>query len=171
MIAARGITGKLVLSVGALCGAPITLVGLPGMWLSLGCAGLAEYFTDERLYSNTTMAGCLLLTIAGDVWEFTASSARAKRAGAGRRGTIGALLGGIAGAILGSFVLPLIGTLIGGGVGALVASAALEQRGGRSVPDALRIGRAAAAGQLMGVAGKFVAAAVLVSWILIATWW
>lgn len=147
---------------------PLALFGLPGMWLALGVAGAAEYWTDERLFSIGTMVGCLILTILAEVWEFSASSVRAKRAGAGRRGSIGALLGGIFGAIAGSFVVPLIGTLIGGGLGALAGSAFLERRGGRSMNEALRIGRAAAAGQMIGVAGKILAACALATWLVVS---
>lgn len=153
----------------ALCAPPLTLLGLPGMWLALVGLGAAEYWSEPRLYSGWTIAGCIGLAIAGEAWEFTASSMRAKRAGAGRRGSVGALLGGITGAILGSFVMPVIGTLIGGGAGALALSALLERRGGRSMGEAVRIGRAAAAGQMIGVAGKMVAALALATWIVIAS--
>ncbi|MFT6111015.1 MAG: hypothetical protein ACJA2W_003944 [Planctomycetota bacterium] len=139
------------------------------MWLTLGVAGAAEYWTETRLYSTQTMIGCLVIAIVGEIWEFTASSVRAKRAGAGRRGSIGALLGGLSGAIAGSFVLPVIGTLIGGGIGALVGSAFLERRGGRPLSEALEIGKAAAAGQMLGVAGKLLAATLLAGWIIVAS--
>lgn len=153
----------------AICAPPLSLLGLPGMWIALVGLGAAEYWSEPRLYSTGTILGCLGLAIAGELWEFTASSARAKRAGAGRRGSLGALGGGIAGAILGSLILPVVGTLIGGGVGALVMSALLEKQGGRSMREALRIGRAAAAGQMIGVAGKMIAAIALAAWIILAT--
>ena len=153
----------------ALCAPLLSLLGLPGMWLALVGLGAAEYWSEPRLYSTTTIVGCLCLAILGELWEFTASSRRAKRAGAGRRGSLGALVGGIVGAILGSFIMPIIGTLIGGGLGALVMSAMLEKQGGRSVSDAVRIGRAAAAGQMIGVAGKLITAVALAGWILVAT--
>ena len=153
----------------AICAPLLSLLGLPGMWLALVGLGAAEYWTEPRLYSTVTIVGCLCLAVAGELWEFTASSARAKRAGAGRRGSLGALGGGIIGAILGSFVMPIVGTLIGGGIGALVLSALLEKQGGRSMKEAARIGRAAAAGQMIGVAGKMVTAIALATWILLAT--
>ncbi len=160
---------KLAAATLAIAAPFLSLLGLPGMWLALVGLGAAEYWTEPRLYSNTTIVGCLGIALAGEVWEFAASSVRAKRAGAGRRGSLGALVGGILGAIAGSFVLPIVGTLVGGGVGALFMSALLEKQGGRSMSEAVRIGRAAAAGQMIGVAGKLVAAIALATWVVLAT--
>ncbi|QDV08126.1 hypothetical protein Poly30_36620 [Planctomycetes bacterium Poly30] len=159
---------QIGVAAAAVLAPPLALLGLPGMWLALGVAGAAEYWTEARLFSTQTMIGCLVLACLGEIWEFTASSVRARRAGAGRRGSIGALLGGMGGAIVGSFIVPVIGTLIGGGIGALAASAFLERRGGRPLGDALRIGKAAAAGQMIGVIGKLMIACVLAAWLAIA---
>jgi len=162
---------KIGAALFALVAPLLSLLGLPGMWLALVGLGAAEYWSEPRLYSSTTIVGCLCLAVLGELWEFSASSVRAKRAGAGRRGSLGALLGGIAGAILGSFAMPIVGTLVGGGVGALLLSTLLEKQGGRSMGEAVRIGRAAAAGQMIGVAGKLMAAIALAVWIVIATFW
>lgn len=135
------------------------LMGLPGTWLLLALAGGAEWITEPQLFSAGTAVAAVLLAVAGETWEFLASSTTAKRAGAGRRGAVGALLGGIAGAIAGTLLIPvpIIGTLVGGGLGAFALSSTLEREGGRELGEALRVGRAAAAGQLLGVLGKTVA--------------
>lgn len=135
------------------------LMGLPGTWLLLALAGGAEWITEPRLFSGGTAIAAVLLAVAGEAWEFLASSTTAKRAGAGRRGAVGALLGGIAGALAGTLLIPvpIIGTLVGGGLGAFALSSALERDGGRDLGESLRVGRAAAAGQLLGVLGKTVA--------------
>ena len=146
--------------VGLMC--PLLgLMGLPGTWLLLALAGGAEWITEPQLFSGGTAAAAVLLAVAGEAWEFLASSTTAKRAGAGRRGAVGALLGGIAGAIAGTLLIPvpIIGTLVGGGLGAFALSSTLEREGGRELGEALRVGRAAAAGQLLGVLGKTVAGA------------
>lgn len=154
---------QVLLPVLGLVGPLLAVMGLPGTWLLLALAGLAEWGTGPRLFSTGGVATAVALALAGEVWEFLASSSRARRAGAGRRGALGALAGGIAGAVAVTVLLPvpLVGTLVGGGLGAFVLSSLLERGGGRSTGEALRIGRAAAVGQVLGVAGK-VAAAVAV---------
>lgn len=162
------VVAKVVVPVVALVGPLLTLFGLPGTWLALVVAGLFEWRTETRLFSTWTIVGVLVLAVLGEVWEFTASASRAKKAGAGRRGTLGALGGGILGAILGTIVMPVVGTIIGGGAGALIASASLERSGGKSVDEALAIGRAAATGQVLGVAGKLVLALMVWVWLTVA---
>lgn len=149
---------KLALPLLGLLGPLTVLMGLPGTWLTLALAGTAEWVTDEALFDAATLIGCLVVAVLGEVWEFSASSTRAKRAGAGRRGSLGALGGGILGAILGTVLLPvpLIGSLLGGAAGAFGGATLLEHRGGVELGSSLRIGRAAAAGHFFGLAGKFV---------------
>lgn len=159
---------KIAFPILGLFGPLIVLVGLPGTWLVLALAGCAEWWTESRLFSTPVLVTAVVLTAAGEVWEFTASSVRAKRAGAGRRGSLGALGGGIAGALIGTVALPvpIIGTLVGGGLGAFGASTLLERSGGQTLGASLRVGRAAAVGQLLGLAGKL-AASVFVYVILV----
>ncbi len=164
------LVAQIVVPLVALAGPALTLFGLPGTWLVLAICGLFEWWTEPALFSGVTIGGTLTLAILGEAWEFTASASRAKRAGAGRRGTLGALAGGILGAIAGTIVMPVIGTLIGGGLGALACSASLERAGGRTPAEALAIGRAAAAGQLLGVAGKLALASIVWLWITLAVW-
>lgn len=151
---------QILLPLLGLVGPLLAAVGLPGTWLLLTLAGLAEWWTEPRLFSTPAILGAVLLAVLGEAWEFLASSTRARRAGAGRRGALGALAGGIAGAVLGTVLIPVpvAGTLIGGGLGAFALSTTLERSGGTELSDALRVGRAAAAGQLLGVLGKLLAA-------------
>jgi len=166
---AWGLVGAKVGVVCAALVAPVlTLFMLPGMWLALAAAGLAEWVTDERLFSPWSLGGCLVLALLGELWEFSASAARAKKAGAGRRGAIGALIGGFLGAIAGTMILPVIGTIAVGGLGALAGSFALERDGGRSVDEALRVGKAAATGQVLGVAGKLAICCAMALWLAVA---
>ena len=161
---------RILLPIVGLLGPLIVLLGLPGTWLLLALAGLTEWWTEPRLFSDVTLIGVLIVAIAGEVWETLSSSLRAKRAGAGRRGSVGALIGGIAGAILGTVFIPvpLVGTLVGGGLGAFLVSASLERTGGKTTGHALRVGRAAAAGQMLGLAGKLMASVLVYTWLTIA---
>lgn len=164
------IAAMIIVPIVALFGPVLTLFALPGNWLTLVVAGLFEWGTEGRLFSTTTIACVVCLAVAGEIWEFVASASRAKKAGAERRGSIGALVGGIVGAIVGTGVMPLVGTLIGGGLGALAGSFAMERSGGRDVGEALKIGKAAAAGQMLGVAGKFCVAVVIWAWVTLGVW-
>ena len=161
---------QIMLPVLGLAGPLLSLLSLPGTWLLLTLAGLAEWWTEPRLFSGTTIVSVLVLAALGELWEFAASSVRARRAGAGRRGSIGALAGGIAGAILGTVLIPvpIVGTLVGGGAGAFALSALLERSGGTPLTGAMRVGRAAAAGQLMGLAGKLALCAAVYLWLTVA---
>lgn len=161
---------KIVLPVVGAGGPVLVLLGLPGTWLVLALAGAFEWWTDPRLFSSVTMGAVLAIALAGELWEFAASSVRAKRAGAGRRGALGALVGGIVGAIAGTVMLPipLVGSLIGGGVGAFIFASALEQRGGRPIATSMKIGRAAAFGQVLGVLGKLACSVLVYVWVVVA---
>lgn len=164
------LVAQILLPLLGLVGPALVLLGLPGTWLLLALAGLAEWATPARLFSDTTLVGVIALAVLGEVWEFAAGSVHAKRAGAGRRGALGALGGGLVGALLGTFLIPapLIGTLLGGGLGAFAGAAGLERRGGRDLRESLRIGRAAGVGHAIGLAGKLAASAVVWVWVSVA---
>jgi uncharacterized protein YqgC (DUF456 family) len=154
---------QIFLPVIGLAGPLLILLGLPGTWLLLALAGLAEWITEPRLFGTPVLVIAVALAVAGEVWEALSSSVRARRAGAGRRGSIGALAGGIGGALLGTMLIPIpvVGTLIGGGLGAFALSSGLERSGGKSADSAFRIGRAAATGHMIGLAGKLIAGLVV----------
>ena len=154
---------QIFLPVIGLAGPLLILLGLPGTWLLLALAGLAEWITEPRLFGTPVLVIAVALAVAGEVWEALSSSVRARRAGAGRRGSIGALAGGIGGALLGTMLIPIpvVGTLIGGGLGAFALSSGLERSGGQSADSAFRIGRAAATGHMIALAGKLIAGLVV----------
>jgi len=164
------LVAQLLLPLIGLVGPALVLLGLPGTWLLLALAGLAEWATPARLFSTTSVAVVIGLAVLGEVWEFAAGSVRAKRAGAGRRGALGAIGGGLIGAVLGTFLIPapLIGTLLGGGLGAFAGAAGLERHGGRGLRESLRIGRAAGVGHALGLAGKLAASVLVWAWLSVA---
>jgi uncharacterized protein YqgC (DUF456 family) len=164
------LVAQLLLPLLGLVGPALVLLGLPGTWLLLALAGLAEWTTPAQLFSGMTVAVVLILAVLGEAWEFFAGSAGAKRAGAGRRGALGALGGGLVGAVLGTFLIPapVIGTLLGGGLGAFAGAAGLERRGGRDLRESLRIGRAAGVGHALGLAGKLAASVLVWAWVSVS---
>ena len=120
---------QIFLPLLGLAGPLLILLGLPGTWLLLMLAGVAEWITEPRLFGTLTLVSALVLAVAGEVWEAMASSVRARKAGAGRRGSIGALVGGIGGALLATMLIPvpLVGTLVGGGLGAFANPGVADQ--------------------------------------------
>ena len=60
------------------------------------------------------------------------------------------------------------GALVGGGLGAFALSAGLERSGGTAADSAFRIGRAAAAGHMVGLMGKLVAGVAVYAWLVTA---
>lgn len=164
------LVAQILLPVLGLVGPLLVLLGLPGTWLVVALAGAAEALTEARLFSNTTAMVVLGVAGLGEVVEFTSGSVRARRAGGRRRGAIGALVGGVLGAIAGTVLIPvpLVGSLAGGGLGAFAGAAALERDGGRDVREALRIGRAAGVGHMLGLAGKLAAGVFVWLWLSVA---
>lgn len=167
------LVAQIGLPIVGLIGPGLVLLGLPGTWVLLALAAICEWLTEPTLFSDGVRWSVFVLALLGEGVEFLASAMGAKRAGAGRRGAIGALIGGIAGAIGGTFLIPipLLGTLIGGGLGAFAGATTLERHGGRDLSEAMRVGRAAGIGHMLGLFGKFAigAAAWLVLTVAIVT--
>jgi len=131
------IAGLFVL-VGAACLVVIPL-GLPGVWIMLGLAGLIEWLDslylpadDGQTFSWWVLGVCLAIAVAGEILEFLAGVIGTKQGGGTKRGMWGALIGGILGAfvltpflwfvpVVGSLVGALLGTFIGAVVGELSA--------------------------------------------------
>ncbi len=151
------------------CWAALLLLGLPGAWLMIATAGVADWLTPDRtLFHPFVLGAAILIAAAGEGMEMLASAQGAKQAGASKRGALGALVGGVVGGIVGTFAIPLpvVGTLIGGSIGAFIGSAIVEHEGGAEARAALKIGRGAAAGHLVGMLAKLGAA--LAVWLLLA---
>lgn len=150
----------------------LVLLGLPGTWLAIAAAALCEWLTEPRLFGAWTFVVVVLLAGLGEAWELLASATRARAAGAGKRGALGALLGGIAGAIAGTFLLPvpLLGSLAGGGIGAFLGATLLERHGGRGLDHSIQIGSAAGVGHVLGQAGKLALGALVWLILVLAVW-
>jgi len=147
----------------------LILLGLPGTWLMITTAALAEWWTpDTRLFHTATLGVAVGLAALGELIEFLASAGGAKRAGATRSGALGAVVGGIVGAILGTIFIPvpLLGSLAGGAGGAFAGSALMEHGGGKELRDAVRVGRGAAVGHVVGMLGKLTMGVAV--WVLLA---
>lgn len=145
----------LLLFVVLLLGLLITVMTLPGLWLMLAGAAMYAWLTHWAYMGPWTLATLLVLALAGEIVEIASSGAGAKRAGAGRRGLWGALIGGILGGLFLSVIpIPILSTLVGVCLGTFLGAAIGELSGGREVGHSALIGVSAAKGRLVGTFQK-----------------
>lgn len=166
-LAARvGIAGAFAL-VG-LCCVVLTAIGLPGLWGVVLLAGGLRLFDHwqrgdaDLTFSAWTVIAAVAVAIAAEVFEFAAGAAGARKAGASKRGMVGATIGGIVGAIAGAPFGLIVGALVGGTLGAALGAIALEMTAaGRTLESSLKPAAGAATGRLFGTAGKLLATIAL----------
>ncbi len=152
----------------------LVFLGLPGNWLIVitTCA-FAWWQKDHHLFSAYTLAAMGILALTGELVEFFAGMTGAKKAGAGWRGSLGALCGGLPGAVLGTFLIPipLVGTIFGAATGAGFGSFLAERAGGRDKDHAVKIGLSASKGSLLGTATKLLIGFTLLILSAFAAFW
>ena len=152
----------------------LVFFGLPGNWLIVISTCLVAWWRwDEGVFSIYTLLATTILAVLGELIEFLAGAGGAKKAGAGWRGSIGAIVGAIAGAIVGTFMLPIpvLGTLLGACVGAGVGAWGLELAGGRKLKDSVRYGIGAGMGEFLGITTKFILGALIWAIVAVAAFW
>jgi uncharacterized protein YqgC (DUF456 family) len=134
---------------------------LPGTVIILLAAVLHRVMLGpEKGLGWASLLVLVLLMLASYAIDFLGSWLGARRFGATRWGTFGALAGAIVGLFFG-----FPGLLIGPVVGALAG----EIIGGKKLIDAGRAGWGALLGNLAAMVGKLLIGLVMVSWFLIAT--
>ncbi len=113
----------------------LVVVQLPGTWALLGLAALLEYLDrlylpappdgDQQTFGWWVLGSCLALAVIGEIIEFVAGVAGAKKGGASSRGMWGALIGGIAGVFIFTplfFFIPIFGAFLGAVLGTFVGA-------------------------------------------------
>ena len=145
----------------------LDLLGLPGNWLMVAGTLLVAWL-EPGLFGVWTLTAIFLLAAAGEVLELLSGVWGARKGGAGRRGSAGALGGGLLGAVVGTFWIPVpvLGSLLGACAGACLGAWFLEQRGGRDSWASLRAGVGAGVGRALGTLIKLAVGILL--WLLIA---
>ena len=132
----------------------------PGTLIILGAAILHRVMLgSDKSLGWPGLALLVLLTLASYAIDFAGSWFGARRFGATRWGTFGAVLGAIVGIFFG-----LPGLLLGPVVGALAG----EIISGMKLIDAGRAGWGALLGNLAALVGKLLIALAMVSWFLLA---
>ena len=140
----------LVLIAVLLAGLGITVMTLPGLWLMLAATAVYAWATKWQYVGLWTLGVLLAMAAIAEYLETTSAGAAARRAGAGRRGAWGALIGGIIGGIFLTIPLFLIGTLIGVCLGSFLGAMIAELSGGQEVGRSALIGVSAARGRFTG---------------------
>lgn len=139
------VTAILVMLVGVAGTFVPALPGLPLIWLAMLGYGFVEGF-QEITWPFLIIA--LLVVILAQVAEYYSRALGARKFGASRAGTWGAVIG----SLVGLFFMP-IGLVVGPFLGALVA----ELIAGRQTHEALKAG----IGGLVGVLGSMVVNIIL----------
>ena len=144
----------------------LVVLGLPGTWLMVIAAAGLSWISRQSgppLISNVVLCVLFGLALLGEVAELAAGAAGSRRAGGSWRGSAGALLLGMVGGIVGTFAIPVpvIGSILGACAGAFVGALAGELWVGRSVEDAVTIGRGAFTSRLVGTVLKIAIGAVI----------
>ncbi len=145
----------------------LDLLGLPGNWLMVAGTLLVAWLRPG-MFSAGTLVAVVIVAAAGEVLELLSGALGARKGGAGRRGSAGALLGGFVGAIAGTFLIPVpvLGSLVGACAGACLGAWSLEMSGGRDFDESLRAGVGAGVGRALGTVVKLAAGVLL--WLVIA---
>jgi uncharacterized protein YqgC (DUF456 family) len=145
------------------------LFGLPGTWLMVLCAALAEWWTAQEIFGVAFLATAAGLALLGELLEFASSAAGARQSGGSKRGAFLAITGGIVGGITGTLLpAPILGTLVGASAGAFAGSVLGDLWAGRRLDLSVRAGQGAALGRFWGTVSKLAIGLVLVVAIAIA---
>ncbi|MCA9138203.1 MAG: DUF456 domain-containing protein [Planctomycetales bacterium] len=168
----------LVLVLSCLIAWMTNLVALPGNWVCVLLIAVYAWLGPENGRAAIGYGAVLTgfaLALLGEIIEFVAGAAGAKRAGASRRSTLYSIVGSMAGAIAGAIVgipIPVIGPVIAailfGGLGAAAGAMYGEWNDGRSWKENWMIGHATFWGRTFGTMGKVIAGAGIVIVSLVA---
>lgn len=156
----------------------MTVLGLPGNWLSVLTTGLYAWLVPAQPPLSIGLRVVLLLVALaalGEVVEFLAGAAGASKSGGSKRGIALALVGSLVGSIVGLFVglpIPVVGSVLASllfaAVGALLGAFLGEVWKGRSKEESLQIGMAAFRGRMLGTLGKLMIGFVMLVVVIVA---
>jgi uncharacterized protein YqgC (DUF456 family) len=138
--------------------------GLPGTWLMVLAAFLADRLGDVRIGAGV-LIGVALIALVAEMLDLTLSARYTRKYGGSARGAWGAIIGGIVGALVGVPV-PIVGSVLGALAGSFVGALAFELWGGASHGVATRAATGAAVGRAVAMACKAGAGCVIAVWVL-----
>ena len=143
----------------------LVVVQLPGTWALLGLAALLEYLDrlylpagDQQTFGWWVLGGCLALAVIGEIIEFVAGVAGAKKGGSSSRGMWGALIGGIAGVFIFTplfFFIPIFGAFLGAVLGTFVGAIVGEMTAEHAtIKGSMKPAIGATIGRVLGTTSK-----------------
>ncbi len=146
----------LLIGLAVICVAGVVLAALqlPGTWLILAAAAAYDWYGGWTEIGWKWLVGLAVVAVIAEVADSASAVLLARRAGASRRASIGALVGGFAGMFMLSLPLPLIGTIVGGLVGCFVGAWVGEMSVRDDMTASAKIGAFAALGRLVGLIAK-----------------
>ncbi|WP_182866941.1 DUF456 family protein [Rhodopirellula sp. JC639] len=168
----------ILLVIGCLVAWATNLIALPGNWFCVLLLALYAWLGPASGRLAIGYGGVLagfVLALAGELFEFLAGAAGAKRAGASRKSTLYSIIGSMAGAITGAIVgvpVPVIGSVIAailfGGIGAAAGAMYGEWTNGRTWKENWSVGHSTFWGRTFGTLGKVVAGLFIVILVIAA---
>ena len=103
----------LVLAAVLIGGLYLTLLNFPGLWVMVVATAIYALLTHFADAGLKTLIAILVLAGIAELIDFLAAGAGAKKAGASKRGFVGAVVGGILAGLFLTISIPVIGTIIG----------------------------------------------------------
>jgi len=158
----------------------LAAAGLPGTWMiALTTLGVACWTWPDAGQSGVPMFGVAVLAVIfglallGELLEFFAGVAGARKAGGSAWGSVGALIGSIIGGISATFMIPIpiVGSLLGACIGAAAGAWLFEFSAGRTHDDAVKSGVGAGVGRFKGTIAKLMVGGLMWMIASIAAFW
>ncbi len=139
-------------------GVILAALQLPGTWIILAAGIGYDWYYDWQRIGWQGLAMLLGVAVVAEAVDTFASLVVAKRAGASRRASIGALLGGFGGMFFLSLPAPVVGTIAGGLIGCFAGALVGEWTVRSDLSAGARVGLFATCGRLAGLLLKTAAA-------------
>lgn len=159
----------VVLAVALFAALLLVPLGLPGLWLMVGVALVADALSPGIEFGLVTIVGVAVLALLAELLEFGLGGRVARHFGGSRRAEWGAIGGGLVGAIVGVPV-PILGPMIGAFVGAFLGALLAELSLRRDARSATRVATGALVGRALAVVVKMGVGVVMALWLIRAAW-
>ena len=150
------IVSLILLGVVAVAGVLLAVFQLPGTWLILAAAAGYDWYHDWQRIGWPWLVGLLAVAVAAEIADTASSMLAARKAGASRRASFGALIGGFAGMIFltAALPIPVVGTIAGGMLGCFLGALIAEMTVRDDLAAGARVGVFATLGRLVGMLVK-----------------
>ncbi len=143
----------------------LVVVQLPGTWMLLGLAVIVECVDraylpecEQQTFEWWVLGGVFAIAVIGEIIEFVAGAAGAKKGGSSTRGMVGALIGGIVGIFIFTplfFFVPIFGAFFGAVLGTFVGAVVGELSAGQStIQGTMKPAIGATIGRVIGTTSK-----------------